>query len=135
MRAWDITVLVICFELALQVVVGAQLYAPGTTFYEPSKESIIDVDGYTSGDMNATSNLIESGKARNSDMFSLTMGLVTALNVFLRVISSVVWFVPHLRDTFGCPLVIAIPIQALIYLSYAIGLIQFWSGRSTNLMS
>ena len=133
MRAWDITVLVICFELALQIIVGCHLYSPNMGFYTPSEQSVMVVDGYTGG--NATERLLYGAKQTNADYFSMGMGLITAGNIIVNILFSILFFYPHLIEVFGFPIVLAAAVQSMIYLSYMIGLVQFASGRSTTLMS
>jgi hypothetical protein len=135
MRTWDITVLVICIELALQLVVGSGLFTSTQFYYTPSQQSVLEVNGYMSGNMNATKALLDGAKQTNADYFAMGMGLVTSGNIFVRLIGSIVFFYPHLVLTFNIPPLLAGTIQILIYMSYGIGIIQFVSGRSTNLMS
>jgi len=135
MRAWDITVLIICFELALQVIIGCNLYSPNMHFYTPSQQPVSDVLGYTTGSMNSTTKLLDATKTPNADYFSVGMGLISAGNILIQILGSIVFFYPHLLSVFGIPPLIAVCIQCIIYLSYGIGIVQFASGRSTTLMS
>lgn len=135
MRAWDITVLVICFELAMQIIIGSALYTPNMNFYTNSQTSVMDVTGYSTGNPNATQKLLDGAKQTNSDYFSVGMGLITAGNILVNILWSVFFFYTHLVGVFGFPPILAGGIQFLIYMTYTIGIIQFVSGRSTTLMS
>lgn len=132
MRAWDITLLIICFELALGFTSGIGLW--GYTYYEPSQENVLDVVGYQSGNMNATTGLIDSMKQQNADYFSLGTMLMTSIGILFNVLGAIVFFYPHLVNTFMFPMALAIPIQALIYLTYSWAIAQFLSGRSGSLI-
>jgi hypothetical protein len=136
MRAWDITVLIICFELALQLIIGCGLYAQNMNFYTPSQTPVMDVTGYSTGNSNnATQKLFDGAKQSNSDYFSIGMGLVTAGNLFVTILGSAAFVYWPLTTGFGVPPMLAAIIQFLIWTTYVIGLVQFMSGRSTTLMS
>lgn len=135
MRAWDITVLILCFEISLQLIVGCSVYAPNMHFYTPSQSSVLDVTGYSTGNSNATQKLLDGVKQSNSDYFSIGMGLITAGNLLASILGSAVFFYPHLVGVFGVPVLLGVFLQFLIWTTYLIGFIQFISGRSTTLMS
>lgn len=129
---WDLTVIIIAFELAIGFVAGIGLFEH--TYYTPSQSNSKELNGYLHGTSNATNTLIESTKTTNSDYFSLGTYLFGALNIFLNIVGAVVFFYPHLVNTFMVPMALAAPIQCLIYITYAWGIVQFMSGRSGSLM-
>lgn len=132
MRMMDLTLIIVAFELAIGFVAGIGVFEH--TYYEPSQENIRELNGYMHGNSNATSALIDSAKTTNADYFSIASALFGALNLFLKTVGAVVFFYPHLVDVFMMPELIAGPLQALIYVTYAWGIVQFMSGRSGGLM-
>jgi hypothetical protein len=132
MRAWDIAVLLICFNLAIGLVGSIGLFTH--MYYEPVQQNVLEVNGYMQGNSNASQKLIDSAKTTNADYFSLGTMLFGAFNIFINVLGSAVFILPTLVTTFGIPLALASVLQVLIWLINVWGIIQFMSGRSGSLM-
>ena len=132
MRAWDIAVLIICFNLAIGIVGSLGIFTH--MYYTTAQQNVYEVDGYMQGNGNATEKLIESSKNTNADYFSLGTMLFGAFNMFLNVLSSAIFILPQLINTFHMPLVIAVPIQTLIWIIDVWAIVQFMSGRSGTLI-
>jgi len=129
---WGITVLIICFELAIGFTGAIGLF--DHMHYTQSQKSVEDTAaGYMTGEVSETGELIDAAKANSVDYFTIQASLLfSAVGILTSTASAVVFFLPHLRETFMFPIELAIPIQALIYLCYAWGLAQFLSGRGAG---
>jgi hypothetical protein len=127
---WDITFLIICFELSMGFVSGLGLF--GHIYFPQAQESAnAPYGGMLSGNVSATGELIDSSKQPNVDSFSVGAAMLwSGVGLFLNIAGAVAYFLPHLINTFMLPMVLAVPIQALIYLCYSWSLAQFLSGRS-----
>jgi len=137
MRMWDITILIVCFELAIGFaggLVDAGLF-DNHMYYTQSQQSVTSGNGFMSGEISNTGELISSTQTSNVDYFSMGISMVwSAIGIITKTIYSVLFFLPHLRETFMFPLELAIPIQVLIYITYAWGIAQFLSGRSGGML-
>ncbi len=84
-----------------------------------------------SGEIGSTGELVGSTQSESVDYFTLGVSMLySSIGILGKMVYAVVFFLPHLRETFMFPLALAVPIQALIYVVYAFGFIQFLSGRS-----
>jgi hypothetical protein len=131
MRAWDIAVLLICFNLAIGLVGSMGIFTH--MYYTPVQQNVMDANDYMRGDINSTKDLINNQKQSNADYFSLGMMIFGAWNLFISILLSALCVAPQLL-AFGMPLPLVLVIQSLIYLIDIWGIIQFMSGRSGSLM-
>jgi hypothetical protein len=132
MRALQIAVLIICIELSISFFANIGLFT--TVFYTPAQEQIGAGTGFMSGNINETSNLLGSQKTGTVDTFTAGIGmLIGSIGILINLLGSVVFFLPHLVSVFQFPLLLAIPVQVMIYIIYSVGILQFMSGRSTRL--
>jgi hypothetical protein len=131
LRAWDITILIIAFELAIGFVNGIGLFQ--TQFFNEAQVasgSNSSSLGFMTGSIDSTGNLVGAQQSGSMDYFTLAVGWL--LSGFLLIVSigqAVVIFLPQLITIFHCPTALAIVIQAMIYLSYVWGYAQWKSGR------
>jgi hypothetical protein len=130
---WDITFLIICFELAIGFASGLGLF--GHMYFDQSQESSSTTTGFMSGNVSETGELIGSTKQGSVDYFSISASMLwSGIGLVINIVASVIFFLPHLVNVFMVPLVLAIPIQALIYMCYSWSLAQFLSGRSGGII-
>lgn len=132
MRALQIAVLIICIELSVSFFANLGLFT--TVFYTPAQEQVGAGTGFMSGSINDTSTLLGSQKTGTIDTFTAGIGMLFgSIGILINLLGGVVFFLPHLITIFQFPLILAVPVQVMIYIIYSIGILQFISGRSTRL--
>lgn len=128
MRMWDITFLIICFELAMGLASGVGLFAQ--VYYMPIQQTAGSSGSFLAGNVSDTGELIDSSKARSGDDFTSGVSMIwSGVGLFLNIAGSVACFYPHLVKTFMFPSALAVIVQTLIYICYSWSIAQFLSGR------
>lgn len=133
MRALQIAVLIICLELSISFFANVGIFQQ--VYITPAQQQIGSAGtGFISGNINETSTLLGSQKTGTVDTFTAGIGMLfSAIGILINMLGSVMFFLPHLISVFKFPLILAVPVQAMIYIIYSIGILQFISGRSTRL--
>jgi uncharacterized membrane protein len=128
---WEITVFVITLELGIGIIDGIGLF--DTMMY--NQTGYIQQQGATAYNITTTGNLITASTPTSMDYYTMGVGLVMAgWNVLVSVFIAVVCILPMLILKFHVPPVLAIPLQAMIYLMYVWGIAQWKSGRSGGML-
>ncbi len=130
---WEITVIIVCFELAIGLTASMSLFTQ--MYYTKAQQSVDSGAGFMTGSVGKTNDLVKSSQPQNVDYFSMGIsGLYSAWGIISTTVGAVIYFYPHLITIFMVPMDLAIAIQALIYVNYVWGIGQFISGRSGGMM-
>lgn len=128
---WEITVLIIVIELGIGIIDGMGLF--DIMYYNQS--GYIQQQGQATYNLTTTGTLVQSATPSGTDYF--TMGaawLFSSLMLVLNIVLAILFILPTLIIKFHIPPVVAIPIQAMIYICYVWGIAQWKSGRSGGLL-
>lgn len=125
MRAIDIFIFCICMNLGIGFVNAMLAESAQTAFLQNQSGQGWEYDAEIVGGFNQTNDNIIT------DTIASARWIMTAVFFVLRMLLSVVWIFPVLIDTFMIPPPVAAVLQTLVYLIYAIGIVQWISGRST----
>lgn len=118
MRAFDIFIFCICINLGIGIV-NFVLTTEGEKAYMQEQQgtgwhyNVTDVSGMG---VNETSPI--------SSALSLVQWAISGTMFFLQLLVSIVWIYPALAGTFGIPAPISIVLQTLIYIIYAVAIVQ-----------
>jgi hypothetical protein len=125
MRAVDIFIFCICLNLGIGFVNAMLAESQETAFLQNQSGAGWEYNRtLISGFNQSQSNIV-------TDTFAATRWLFSAIFFVLGMLLSIVWIFPILVTTFMVPPPVAAILQTLVYLIYAIGIVQWISGRST----
>lgn len=125
MRAFDLMIYLVCLNLAIGLVNTALHQEGQTTYYQEHTGN-----GWT---YNITDHSEMGGVGQNATplegSFELTKWMIGGMLFAVSMLSSVVWMVPALEQTFLIPPAFSVIIQTLVWIIYAAGLFQWFSNR------
>ena len=128
MMMWTITKLIVFFSVAMGAVNGSGLFH--NTDYFPAPQN--QFTNYTMGEVNSLSAPATSPGIGDYFM-TLVSFFISATLIIANIVVAVVAICPYLFWVFGLPVYLAAPIQAGIYIQYAIGWAQ-WKARAPTKM-
>jgi hypothetical protein len=126
MRAVDIFIFCICLNLAIGFLNAILSESNETAFLTNQSGSGWEYNAGLVSSFNQTEGNIVT------DTLASARWIFTAVFFVLQMLVSIVWIFPTLVTMFGVPAPVAIALQSLIYLIYAIGIVQWISGKSTG---
>lgn len=125
MRAFDLMIYLVCLNLAIGLVNTALDQEGQKSYYQEQSGN-----GWT---YNITDHSEMAATGQNatpvSGTFELTKWMIGGMLFFVSMLSSVVWMMPALEQTFMIPTAISIVLQTLVWIIYAAGLFQWFSNR------
>lgn len=125
MRAMDIFIFCICLNLGIGFVNAMLAEGKQAAFLTNQSGKGWEYDSSLVSDLNQSdSNII-------TDVAANTRWVFSAVFFVLGMLLSIVWILPILVSTFMIPLPVAVMLQTIIYMIYAIGIVQWISGKST----